>query len=31
MISINQKFKTLFFFFKPRKVVAQYKLFFGDE
>ncbi|HGJ63828.1 TPA: hypothetical protein ENS27_00400 [bacterium] len=30
MSAIN-KIKTLFFYFKPRKIVAQYKLFFGDE
>ncbi len=29
--NISNKIKSFFFFFKPRKVVAQYKLFFGDE
>lgn len=28
---IKNKLNTLFSYFKPRKIVAQYKLFFGDE
>lgn len=31
MKNILSKVQTLFFFLKPRKVVAQYKLFFGDD
>lgn len=30
-MSIKNKLESLRFFFKPRKIVAQYKLFFGDE
>ncbi|MCQ2960639.1 MAG: hypothetical protein MJ198_10725 [Bacteroidales bacterium] len=30
-MSLKCKFSSLRFFFKPRKFVAQYKLFFGDE
>lgn len=30
-MSLTTKLSTLRFFFKPRKFVAQYKLFFGDE
>ena len=30
-MSIQTKIDSLKFFFKPRKFVAQYKLFFGDE
>lgn len=30
-MSIKTKIDSLRFFFKPRKFVAQYKLFFGDE
>ena len=28
---LNRKFSTAKFYFKPRKIVAQYKLFLGDE
>jgi hypothetical protein len=31
MKSLLTKVKTILFYFKPRKIVAQYKLFFGDE
>lgn len=30
-MSLTTKLSTMRFFFKPRKFVAQYKLFFGDE
>ena len=30
-MSLKSKIQTVKFFFKPRKFVAQYKLFFGDE
>lgn len=31
MTRIKNKIESIIFYFKPRKVVAQYKLFFGDE
>lgn len=30
-MSVLNKLNSFFFYFKPRKIVAQYKLFFGDE
>jgi len=30
-MKLLMKIRTLIFYFKPRKIVAQYKLFYGDE
>jgi hypothetical protein len=30
-MNLTDKLKTLLFYFKPRKVLAMYKLYFGDE